>query len=46
MSGWEVFTWLNVAVLAIGSVLVFALFLRQLPALLSPPPGGLEDQHG
>ena len=37
MSGWELFTWLNVGVLAIGSLLVFGFFVRQLPSLL--PPG-------
>lgn len=34
MSGWELFTWFNAGVLAVGSVVVFALFLRQLPRLL------------
>lgn len=34
MSPWEIFTWLNVGVLAVGPAIVFALFLRQLPALL------------
>ncbi|NRA08879.1 MAG: hypothetical protein HRU02_12035 [Myxococcales bacterium] len=36
MSGWEFFTWWNVGVLALGSLIVFGLFLRQLPTLLSP----------
>jgi hypothetical protein len=36
MSGWELFTWLNVGVLALGSVGVFVLFLAQLPRLLPP----------
>ena len=36
MSGWESFTWFNVGVLALGSLIVFGLFLRQLPTLLSP----------
>ncbi len=36
MSGWELFTWFNVGVLAIGSVIVFLLFLRQLSQLLAP----------
>ena len=36
MSGWEWFTWFNAAVLAVGSVIVFALFMRQLPNLLPP----------
>ena len=47
MSGWELFTWLNVGVLAIGSVIVFALFMRQLKTLLPPrvPPTD-EDTEG
>lgn len=36
MSAWELFTWFNVGVLALGSVIVFLLFLRQLPNLLPP----------
>jgi hypothetical protein len=36
MSGWELFTWFNVGVLAIDSVIVFLLFLRQLSQLLPP----------
>ncbi len=36
MSGWELFTWFNVGVLAIGSVIVFLLFPRQLSQLLPP----------
>lgn len=35
MSGWEIFTWLNVGVLALGAPLVFIFFLRQLSRLLS-----------
>lgn len=42
MSAWELFTWFNVAVLGVGSVVVFVLFLRDLPRLVSrrkePPP--------
>ena len=34
MSGWELFTWINVAILGSGSVLVFVAFLRDLPQLL------------
>lgn len=34
MSAWELFTWFNVGVLALGSIVVFALFLRTLPELL------------
>jgi len=35
MSGWEWFTWLNVGVLALGSVIVFVLFLRQVRTLFT-----------
>ncbi|MGE4650158.1 MAG: hypothetical protein AAEJ53_04650 [Myxococcota bacterium] len=45
MSGWELFTWFNVGVLALGSLIVFGLFLRQLPALLSPPSRTPEAQR-
>lgn len=34
MSGWEVFTWINVAILAAGSLGVFVGFVRDLPGLL------------
>ncbi len=34
MSAWELFTWANVAVLSLGSVVVFILFLKDVPALL------------
>jgi len=33
MSGWELFTWWSVAVLAVGPLLVLAFFLRDLPDL-------------
>jgi len=33
VSGWELFTWCSVAVLAVGPLLVLAFFLRDLPAL-------------
>ena len=39
MSGWELFTWFNAGVLAIGSVIVFVLFLRQVRSLLEPRRG-------
>jgi len=39
VSGWEFFTWFNVGVLSLGSVIVFLLFLRQRRDLLPPPPG-------
>ena len=45
MSGWELFTWFNVGVLALGSLIVFGLFLRQLPTLLPPRSRDPEDQH-
>lgn len=38
MSGWEIFTWLNVAILGVGSVAVFVAFLVKLPELLRRPP--------
>jgi hypothetical protein len=34
MSGWEIFTWISVGILGIGSIIVFILFLRDLPELL------------
>ncbi len=34
MSGWELFTWINVWLLAAGSIIVLVLFLRQLPRSL------------
>lgn len=37
MSSWEIFTWFNVGVLAVGSVVVFVLFLKQLPEILGLP---------
>jgi hypothetical protein len=43
VSGWEIFTWFNVAVLGAGSVVVFALFLRQLRALLPRRREGRDD---
>jgi len=36
VSGWEIFTWANVGILAFGSLIVFLCFLRQLPQLLPP----------
>lgn len=35
MSGWEIFTWINVVILGLGSVAVFVAFLRGLPELLA-----------
>jgi hypothetical protein len=37
MSGWEVFTWVNVAILGVGSVAVFVAFVISLPDLLRRP---------
>ena len=37
MSSWEIFTWFNVGVLAVGSVAVFVLFLKRLPEILGSP---------
>lgn len=34
MNGWDVFTWAMAIVLVAGSVLVFALFLRDLGPIL------------
>ena len=34
MSGWELFTWINVAILGCGSITVFVRFLMDLPGLL------------
>lgn len=44
MSGWELFTWINVAILAIGSVTVFAAFLRELPRLLRGSKDSQEER--
>ena len=35
MSGWEIFTWLCTLILGLGSIVVFILFLFDLPSLLS-----------
>lgn len=34
MSGWELFTWINVWILGCGAVAVFVWFLFDLPGLL------------
>ncbi len=34
MSAWELFTWANVVVLGVGSIVVFILFLKDVPGLL------------
>lgn len=43
MSGWEIFTWFNVGVLVLGSVIVFAVFLRQVPQLMPRRKNDAED---
>ena len=35
MSGWEIFTWLCTIILGLGSIIVFILFLIDLPDLLN-----------
>ena len=35
MSGWEIFTWMSTVILGVGSVIVFVLFLFDLPSLLN-----------
>jgi DMSO/TMAO reductase YedYZ heme-binding membrane subunit len=34
MSGWEIFTWISVIILGLGSIIVFILFLKDVPELL------------
>ena len=43
MSGWEIFTWISVAILGLGSLIVFILFLLDLPTLLNNES---ENNHG
>jgi len=40
MSGWEIFTWISTVILGVGSVIVFVLFLFDLPSLLNNKPKG------
>ena len=35
MSDWEIFTWLCTGILGLGSIVVFILFLLDLPSLLN-----------
>ena len=35
MSSWEIFTWLSTAILGLGSIIDFVLFLLDLPSLLN-----------
>jgi len=44
MSSWEWFTWFNACVLGVGSVIVFVLFMRQLPNLLPRAPEPREEE--
>jgi hypothetical protein len=39
VSGWELFTWINVGILGVGAGLVFVAFLRDLPGLLAGSRG-------
>ena len=43
MSGWELFTWFNVGVLAGGSALVFAFFVRDVSKILPPSRDAADD---
>jgi len=40
MNGWDLLTWISVIVLAVGSVAIFAFFLRDLGGILK---GGRKD---
>ena len=40
MSRWDVLTWVSVVILSVGSVLIFAFFLRDLGGILK---GGVAD---
>ena len=44
MSGWEQFTWISAWVLALGSIIVFIVFLWQLPDMLRRARGENEDE--
>ena len=45
MSNWELFTWISTWVLALGSIIVFALFLWQLPEMLRRARQGNESDE-
>ena len=34
MSGWEVFTWITVIILGLGSIVVFILFVKDIRKIL------------
>ncbi len=40
MSGWEIFTWISVIILGFGSIIVFILFLKDVPELLKKSEKG------
>lgn len=40
MNGWDLFTWINVVVLGLGSLVVFAFFLRDIRGVLRGMQGG------
>ena len=46
MSGWELFTWLSVWILAGGSIIVFVFCLLQLPAMLRRQSGERDNHPG
>tara|TARA_B100001996_G_C18593645_1_gene567030 strand:+ start:152 stop:286 length:135 start_codon:yes stop_codon:yes gene_type:complete len=35
MSNWELFTWISVFILGIGSIIIFFLFLKDIRGILS-----------
>ncbi len=43
MNGWDLFTWLNAAVLAGAAVIIFSFFLRDARGILIGQQGGDED---
>jgi len=45
MSGWELFTWVNVAILGVGSVVVFVAFVFDLPDLMRRPAAPPEREQ-
>ncbi|MDP6276659.1 MAG: hypothetical protein QGF69_07085 [Candidatus Marinimicrobia bacterium] len=34
MSGWELFTWITVVILGVGSIIVFILFVKDISQIL------------
>jgi hypothetical protein len=43
MNGWDLFTWIMVVVLGIGSVIIFGFFLRDLGGVLKGQDRGGAD---